>query len=179
MKKRNLTDVQPLSAWVAEMTDAYDLSRVHADLHAYVSTANGLYLWRAYARVRRAGLPMPDEILHGLDWFSERLLAAETHDEIAAAMNMATRPGHTAQRRLRTADKALQPVQMFVRLRAFYGAGLKNEAPLIRQVASQHNMTFEALKRAVNRWERKEAERLRTPTRRRGANSVFEWGHDT
>lgn len=43
-------------------------------LALFVKTGNGLLIWRAYQEYRKAGVPVPENILKKLDQFAERLL---------------------------------------------------------------------------------------------------------
>ena len=145
---------------------------VNADLLQYKRTGNGHFLWRAYATCREAHEPIPDVILRYFDKMASALSQAETAAEIAGALEMVGRPGGSAREKFIDGDRLhsrLRDIHMLVT----FGRGMPIRAAC-EQVAQQHGLNWDSLKRAYNR--------AKTTKKKRNTNrpvsSVFEWGRD-
>jgi len=80
-------------------------------LRQYLNSRVGLHVWRAYAEYRRAGMPVPENILAKLDQWAAALGAAVTEKEVAAAIEMQAIGGNTAKRRMRAAEDNFRVIE--------------------------------------------------------------------
>ena len=82
------------------------LVRYNARRHLalYMRERNGLLIWKAFAEYRRAGLPVPENILCKLDKWAQALQGAWTDKEVAAAIEAGTIKRQAAKVRLRACE---------------------------------------------------------------------------
>src|SRR5690349_11129698 len=95
---------------------AYLLARQRAD---FLRTSNPVYAWRAYQIARSAGAPLPEWVLVYFDECAVALASAKTSDEIAAALQLATKGGGPSQRhRTATHDRHEEMIEAVHYLRS-------------------------------------------------------------
>jgi hypothetical protein len=83
----------PPAEWLSDFR-RYTVKR-NADRHLalYLKTGDGLLIWRAYQEYRKAGLPIPENLLKKFDEFALRLERAGSAKEVATAFEMGSRSG--------------------------------------------------------------------------------------
>jgi len=140
---------------MAETTELDELSaslvRYSARRHLalYVRTRDGLLIWKAFSEYRKAGLPVPENILAKLDEFAQSLVAARGDSEIATALEMSTGAKGSQRIRLKQAERNRDVAEEY-RIRVFE---LKQRpADAIKAVAANSNLSNGNVKRIVSEW---------------------------
>lgn len=70
----------------------------HLELHK--KTKQGALVWKAYSEFRKAGVPVPEDVLVQLDRIGAGLLAAKDQREVMRALGMVNRTGGPQRRAL-------------------------------------------------------------------------------
>jgi hypothetical protein len=118
----------------------------------YLRERNGLLVWRAFAEYRKAGLPVPDNIMAKLDEWANALESAWTEQAVAAAIEMRNIGSKTARLRLRAAERKRDVVEQLTIREAELG---QDPTPAAEAVAADMNLTIGNVKVIKSRWHNK------------------------
>ncbi len=135
----------------------------------FAATGNGLVVWRIFALYRRAGLPVPEDVLGAFDRFAGDLEQARGADAIARALRMSPDRGGSGGRAALSRSTAklarLEHVAAAMRHRdlTLGTAGRRSDREVIARVAAERGESESLVRKA---WY--EARRVG-----QGARSVF------
>ena len=157
------------SAKLDEFFTRYNAGR-HIAL--YRRERNGLLIWRAFAEYRRAGLPVPDNIMAKLDEWAVALEGAWNDTQVANAIEMGTVKAKPAKVRLRGAEKARNILeQLTIREDEL---GQKPNAAA-RATAADFNLKFGNVKTIKSRWNAPDASSADEPSPAPGSDLQTAW----
>ena len=121
--------------------------------HLYSTTRNGMAVWRLLALYRRAGLPVPDDVMQALDGFAASLEVAHAPPAIAKAIGLSGDLGGAqgASALRKASDRALRLQDVAGALyaqRSLPASERKPDAWVIARIAAQRGESAGAVKKA-------------------------------
>lgn len=139
-----------------EVLEVNTLEQANYLRRLYRATRNNLIVWQLYALYRRAGLPIPEDVLRMLDRFGEALQTASGPKEVAKALGLTgARGGAQGAAALAKAKRHLHLVtDVHIRMehdKSLPAARRWGPERIFAQVAQERKTTAAAVKSAWGR----------------------------